>query len=159
MVQGGEAPPALLRLEVVEGPAKGTVLHKPGLTTVGRTRASQFHIKDGCISEKHAEVTWRGERWELRDVGSSNGTKLNGAEVESEGDYVPLKHGDLVGFGTATVCRVEVVAAQPEGLTVEQFVQAEVEQLEQRIRARTEQAANQLRQQWREAKETLLAAA
>ena len=77
----------------------------------------------------------RDGAWQLRDVGSTNGTTLNGRALVGEpSDFVALKDGDLVRFGTETVARVELAAAPSEAITVEEFVQAECVQLEQRIR-------------------------
>lgn len=72
----------MLSLEAVSGPCKGTCLSKRGeQLTVGRTRARDLHIKDSAVSEKHAELHWQGRRWTVTDVGSSNGTVLNGRKL------------------------------------------------------------------------------
>ena len=57
---------------------------------MGRTRARDIHIKDSAVSEKHAELSWEGSRWTVTDVGSSNGTVLNGKKLE-EGMNAPLR--------------------------------------------------------------------
>ena len=49
---------------------------------MGRTRKSTLHIKDPAVSEWHAEVRWELGSWMLTDVGSSNGTEVNGARLE-----------------------------------------------------------------------------
>lgn len=158
MAAAAEAPPALLRLHVQEGPQAGKQLEKKGTSLrVGRTTKSPFYIKDSGISEAHAELAWRDGAWHLRDLGSTNGTTLNGAPLEGEPSaWVVLKDGDLAKFGTHTVARIEIVAVVAAEATVEEFVQAECAQLEQRIRARAEQLSNQLKQEWAEHKQTLL---
>lgn len=130
-----EAQPPLLRLVVTEGPQAGKELDSKKGTSlrVGRTAKSALYIKDPTISEAHAEVAWREGAWALRDLGSSNGTALNGRDLE-EGAWAPLKDGDVLRLGTTTVARVEVAAVASDQLTVEQFVLAECAQLEQRIR-------------------------
>ena len=78
--------PAVLSLEAVSGPCMGTTLSRRGEgLTVGRTKARDLHIKDSAVSEKHAELHWEGRRWTVTDVGSSNGTVLNGRKL-SEGN-------------------------------------------------------------------------
>jgi len=78
----GSAEPAVLSLEAVKGPCEGTTLSKAGKRlTVGRTRARDIHIKDSAVSEKHADLSWEGSRWTVTDVGSSNGTVLNGKNL------------------------------------------------------------------------------
>ena len=128
--------PALLRLHVVEGPQAGKQLEKRGMSLrVGRTTRSALYIKDPAISEQHAEVAWHEGMWCLRDLGSTNGTTLNGAALAGEpSDFVALKDGDLVKFGTDTLVRVELAAAHSDAVTVEEFVLAQCAQLEQRIR-------------------------
>ena len=34
------------------------------------------------MSQKHGAITWNGERWQIVDLGSSNGTTVNDAELE-----------------------------------------------------------------------------
>src|SRR5690606_4136951 len=52
-------------------------------------------------SRKHYEVVPLGSRWAARDLGSRNGTYLNGTRLTT-GD-VPLRHGDLLAVGASTV--------------------------------------------------------
>ncbi len=81
-----QAEPAVLSLEAVSGPCMGTTLSRRGVRlTVGRTKARDLHIKGSAVSEKHAELHWEGRRWTVTDVGSSNGTVLNGRKL-SEGN-------------------------------------------------------------------------
>ena len=79
----------VLSLEAISGPCEGTVYSKAGdVLSVGRTRASKLHIKDAAVSERHAEVRWETDRWTLTDVGSSNGTAVNGQAL-IEGTMIP----------------------------------------------------------------------
>ena len=72
----------LLSFEVVGGPCMGTTYSKAGdVLTVGRTRASKLHIKDPAVSERHAELRWETDQWTVTDVGSSNGTSVNGQKL------------------------------------------------------------------------------
>jgi hypothetical protein len=136
MSQTATEVPAALRLHVLEGPQAGKQLEKKGLSLrVGRTTKSALYIKDPAISEQHGEVVWCEGSWQLRDLGSTNGTSVNGGALAGEpSDWVQLKDGDLVKFGTETVVRVEVAAAASDAMTVEEYVMAECTQLEQRIR-------------------------
>lgn len=72
----------------MEGPQAGAVLEKKGVGPfrLGRTTKSHFAVKDPSVSEKHAELAFKEGRWVIRDLGSSNGTKLNGEMVERKGD-------------------------------------------------------------------------
>jgi hypothetical protein len=136
MAQAASEVPSLLRLHLVEGPQSGKQLEKKGTSLrVGRTTKSPLYIKDPSISEAHAELVWEGGAWQLRDLGSTNGTALNGKQLVGEpSEFVALKDGDLIKFGTDTLARVEVAAPPSDEQTVEEFVLQECGQLEQRIR-------------------------
>lgn len=36
-------------------------------------KGNQVHVKDGAVSQNHAEVAWDGKEWTITDLGSSNG--------------------------------------------------------------------------------------
>ena len=83
----------VLSLEAISGPCEGTVYSKAGdVLSVGRTRASKLHIKDAAVSERHAEVRWETDRWTVTDVGSSNGTAVNGQPLIEGTIPVKLLH-------------------------------------------------------------------
>ena len=84
--QGAQGLPDLLSLEVTAGPCQGTSIVKTGANlSLGRTRASAVCIKDPAVSEKHALFAWQDGCWTLQDLGSSNGTAVNGNRLEAEG--------------------------------------------------------------------------
>src|SRR5689334_15504417 len=64
-----------------------------GTTHIGRGSANEI-IVDGpdcaMVSQSHAEITVEGERFRVHDVGSTNGTWLDGERV-TESDLVPGK--------------------------------------------------------------------
>ena len=73
----------------MEGPAAGQAFDKLArfevVASVGRTKASTVHIKDPGVSEKHGAFSWSPGGWLLCDLGSSNGTSVNGKALDSEG--------------------------------------------------------------------------
>ena len=78
--------PDLLSLTCTQGVCEGTSFSKAGtVLSVGRTARSKICVKDPSISEKHAKFEWDGQNWLLQDLGSSNGTKVNGQSLEVEG--------------------------------------------------------------------------
>lgn len=81
------ATPPAFTLEILEGPLKGKSIASEGSRSfrVGRTKASPIQIKDPSVSEKHAEIRFEDGQWQIRDLGSSNGTSVNGKEVTGEG--------------------------------------------------------------------------
>lgn len=81
---------------------------KLGVMSIGRSAESSLSLNDTNVSRRHAEIRSRGEgvrsEWYLRDVGSTNGTMLNGVKIS--GDQ-KLKNGDALMFG-GTSARFEV---------------------------------------------------
>jgi predicted component of type VI protein secretion system len=69
----------------------------PAGATMGRSRQCDVMVDDANVSRTHAEVRPRGGSWVLTDLGSTNGSRLNGRRVE--GSEV-LKPGDEIELGT-----------------------------------------------------------
>ncbi len=79
--------------------------------TIGRDRHCDLLIEDTTVSRWHARLERAAGQWLLTDLGSTNGTRLNGWRI---GQPVPVRAGDLVTFGTAlfVVCPDERNAAE-----------------------------------------------
>lgn len=65
---------------------------------VGRSMGSDLVLDAGYVSSRHAAIRWGESGWELRDLGSHNGTFLNGKLVRP-GDARRLEQGDRLAFG------------------------------------------------------------
>jgi pSer/pThr/pTyr-binding forkhead associated (FHA) protein len=65
------------------------------LVTLGRGSESDIVIESGSVSVKHAQMLRVDGGYELRDVGSTNGIKLDGERH----DVIPLRHGMTVKLG------------------------------------------------------------
>lgn len=79
-------------------------------TVIGRGSDADITIPDAGTSRKHVEILWDGERAMVRDLGSTNGTQLNGAKVTE----APLPADSTVRIGrTDIVFRVVPQAAAP----------------------------------------------
>ena len=59
--------------------ARRTVV--PGEYLIGRDAACDVHVTAGLISRKHAKVTVNYNEWLIEDLGSANGTLVNGKAV------------------------------------------------------------------------------
>jgi Domain of unknown function (DUF1707)/FHA domain len=67
--------------------------------TIGRELACDMTLADHSVSRWHASLQWDGHGWLLDDLGSTNGTRLNGWRVTAPSRVAA---GDLVSFGAAT---------------------------------------------------------
>lgn len=65
-------------------------------TTVGRATNNAFTVDDAYASLYHAELVFDDRTWWLVDLDSTNGTFLNGQQIE---DRARLTDGDVVQFG------------------------------------------------------------
>ncbi len=74
--------------------------------TIGRLADNTLQIEDASVSSHHAELIIEGNTCHLHDLGSTNGTFVNG---EATTDAI-LNHGDEVRFG-----RIETVFSGDEG--------------------------------------------
>ncbi len=66
--------------------------------TIGRSPDCDLVLHDPAISGRHAAIAWDGERAMLQELGSSNGTYLNGLKL---GSHATLRGGDAIAFGRA----------------------------------------------------------
>jgi pSer/pThr/pTyr-binding forkhead associated (FHA) protein len=83
-------------LTVTIGPDKGTVFTlKQPKTVIGRGDEADFTLAEEGISRAHAAVVFRNFEFRIEDLGSANGTLLNGSDVK---DYV-LRSGDKITLG------------------------------------------------------------
>ena len=94
----GDGPPGL---EILEGPGVGRVIElgeRP--LTIGRTGTAELSLNADGVSRKHAKVSAVGDgHYNLIDLGSTNGTFLNGRRIEVS----PLREGDRIQVGQVTL--------------------------------------------------------
>jgi len=69
------------------------------VVTVGRRPESTLQMADPNVSRNHAEIRPSGNGWVVVDLGSTNGTRVNGARVSSH----DLTEGDEISFGNTVV--------------------------------------------------------
>ncbi|MGH3938771.1 MAG: FhaA domain-containing protein, partial [Pseudonocardiaceae bacterium] len=71
-----------------------------GSNVVGRGQDAHFRLPDTGVSRRHLEITWDGQVAMLADLGSTNGTTVNGTPVQTwrltDGDVVRVGHSSLV---------------------------------------------------------------
>ncbi|MBV9312024.1 MAG: FHA domain-containing protein [Solirubrobacterales bacterium] len=72
----------------------------PAGATLGRSRQCEVVLSDPNVSRQHAEVRPRGGSWVLTDLGSTNGTLLNGRRIDRP---EVIKPGDEIEVGTSVI--------------------------------------------------------
>jgi DNA-binding NtrC family response regulator len=106
--------PAALRVTIIEGPDAGHVFtldpNAPSSTLLGTSPACELRLSDPTVSRRHAAFEPLGQRYRITDLGSRNGTFVDGVQVTD----AFLRGGETVRCGgTALRFDAEVAAAAP----------------------------------------------
>ena len=98
-----------IKLEIVEGPDTGKKKKFKGVRmVVGRTPGVDLQLSDQSVSRRHIELVYSDEGTLLRDLGSGNGTRLNGKKIDGD---TTLSHGDVIHIGKTKMRFVDELAA------------------------------------------------
>ncbi len=81
---------------VGDGLPVGTIFPLMPITSIGRAANSNITLTDNFASNNHALITRRGRLWQVEDVGSRNGTLLNGIILE---ETAVVSSGDIIAIG------------------------------------------------------------
>jgi len=88
------------RVSGLSGPFQGTTYSlASGELSIGRDPSNHLWISDPALSRQHCLLTRKGDRFFIRDLGSRNGTIVNGMTV----DELQLQHGDQISIGTSVL--------------------------------------------------------
>lgn len=92
----------MIELHFIEGENAGVKIRIPPEQeiVIGRSQKCDVCLSERKISRKHAKIQDKQEGHILLDLGSTNGTYLNGQRVEQA---VPLKAGDMLRIGTSVI--------------------------------------------------------
>ncbi|HVT90347.1 MAG TPA: ATP-binding protein [Tepidisphaeraceae bacterium] len=96
----------MLTLLVLQGPDKGRRFELPDAQTLIGRGSDQLPLTDNTVSRRHAELHPIAKEWILKDLGSANGTYVNGIRVNNT---YTLKLGDQIRVGRSLL----VFGAQP----------------------------------------------
>lgn len=66
--------------------------------SIGRARENHVRLKSDGVTRRHAQLTEKSGDWHLADLGSRNGTSLNGTQLTAHQEH-PLNDGDLIEIG------------------------------------------------------------
>jgi serine/threonine-protein kinase len=102
----------MIRLLFVSGPAKGQRREVAGDITIGRHGSNDVALADDAVSLVHCRVFLENGRFFVKDLGSTNGVRVNGLRVPS----CELHDGDEITLGTSGI-RIEMPQAPAEAAT------------------------------------------
>ena len=77
-------------------PPANSLFHLAPITTIGRNNRNTIVLRDSFVSGEHALLEWRDTQWWLEDLGSRNGTQLNGVRLS---DPTVISAGDIIMIG------------------------------------------------------------
>lgn len=98
-----------IKLEIVGGPDAGKKKRFKGVRmVVGRTPGVDLQLSDQSVSRRHIELIHSDDGTLLRDLGSGNGTRLNGKKITAD---TMLNHGDEIQIGKTKMKFVDDLAA------------------------------------------------
>src|ERR1043166_1354175 len=96
----------------MNGSVKGRTWESSAMLLIGRLDPLEIVLEDNSVSRYHAEVRATERGWRVRDLGSTNGTRLNGVRL-GNGQW-PLRARDLLQFGEVAVVVETVNDGEPE---------------------------------------------
>lgn len=98
-------------LLVESGPLAGEQYRFDGPAVLGRGQLADVRIEHETVSRRHCEIRPASVGWEVVDLGSANGTRLNGEPIEAA---TSLSFGDRIELGMLTIMFAPDAAAPSE---------------------------------------------
>ena len=98
VIQPSAAPqtqPARAKLVLTSGASKQVIPLESTMLTIGRGLSNDIILEDTRVSRHHAQLRYRSRRFWVADVGSTNGTFVNGEAIEERS----LNDGDVISLG------------------------------------------------------------
>lgn len=103
---------ARYQLVLKSGPNAGLTYPLEGdLISIGRDASNMLVVNDPEVSRRHARIYRQGGQYFIEDLGSTNGTAVNGARLEAA---YALRGGELITLGENTHLLFEVVELDPD---------------------------------------------
>jgi len=103
--------PGQYQLTMRSGPNPGTVYALDSdQISIGRDSTNEITVNDAEVSRRHSRLSFQGGKYVLEDLGSTNGTYVNGQRLT--GPRV-LKSGEVISLGEQIVFVYEAVESDP----------------------------------------------
>ncbi len=104
-------------MAVLRHMGNGDALALAARVVVGRAHTAGLVVSEPKVSGEHAVLSWTGARWEVRDLGSRNGTFVDGRRLEAGGS-APLAVGARLTFGADAPAFVLEHAGAPGAMAI-----------------------------------------
>ncbi len=103
-------------LIAIEGPLKGQTFRLREAVVLGRSFDADLRLDDPAVSRRHARISLAGGHCSIEDLGSENGTLVNGRRIAAP---TPLQSGDQIGLA-GNLFRFAAESAPPResGVTI-----------------------------------------
>jgi serine phosphatase RsbU (regulator of sigma subunit) len=127
-------------LSIISGPDGGSDFRfdRSSVATIGRGAAVSIALTDASVSRRHAMLEFKNGAWQVQDLGSFNGTFVNGRRISQP---APLENGDAVRIGSVQCTFADEAASDPPAQTPAPTVEAEAGESEIVLRVSAEAAA------------------
>lgn len=102
------------------------LLVKHNLLSIGRKLDNDIRLEDTTVSSHHAQLFQKGGDMYIKDLGSTNGTLVNGTQISE----ARLDHGDVVVIGKYTIA-LELIDSEPMTMELDPTLQVGRQELEQ----------------------------
>jgi pSer/pThr/pTyr-binding forkhead associated (FHA) protein len=104
----------MLTLILKEGAAPVTLQLEVDVIAIGRSKDNNIVLKNIKASRRHARIERIGATYQITDLGSGNGTKVNGKKI----DFQALNKGDEIAIGDARIT-LKAIDDGPDAMDVE----------------------------------------
>jgi predicted component of type VI protein secretion system len=101
----------MLTLILKEGAAPVTLNLAQDVIAIGRAKDNNIVLKNIKASRRHARIERIGATYQVTDLGSGNGTKVNGKKI----DFQALKKGDEIAIGDARIT-LKAIDDEPDAM-------------------------------------------
>jgi putative nucleotidyltransferase with HDIG domain len=131
--QEGKGVKRQIRLRGINGDMEGLTWEGETILRAGRLATGEIVLDDCSVSRRHAEIKFTPQGWRVRDLGSTNGTFVNGDRVGVVEH--PIKAHDILRCGNVTLVvealrdgNSDEIPAAPDNMQVEAFATASFEE-------------------------------
>jgi len=149
---GAPAPPA--RLVILVDGMRHTVALSGPVALIGRADECDVQLRNSSVSSRHAELRWDGQQWTLRDLNSTNGTRVGVHKITAPR---PIGNNTQILVGDADLLFVHD-GQEPDAATDAVGALAALRRERVLSRSRAREAERELQQGHRQLGEILVAA-